>query len=511
MKPIDLLDKNQRPHQKKIAAAPKELIQEILSMSDAPDIKSAINAAIHGITKMPTCPECGGKIGVDHRGIRTKLYCSLKCLNTSSSIAEKIRLKKLADSPEKKAQIQAKRKQTCMEKYGVDHVLKIPGIAAETVERGNEKRKATMQRKASDHLVAKGYLPQQAAWSEETRRKIKDSELLRDLFFEKLLPVNEIAERIGCSPSTVTNRLADRGWERKDQVLSRGENEIYELLSKHCTGITINRNDRKVFSNKFELDLYLPEKRLAIEYHGLYWHSLDLEGNSLKENRLRHQKKALECEPKGIKLIQIFEDEWRDRRAQCEGLILNALNLSEKMGAREFKISIIPGQIATTFFNRNHMAGFSPATHYIGLSSKSTGDLMSCMSFSKVRFPRRGKEDLWEIVRFASSRGFNIVGAGSKLIAEFQRIEPIARLTTYADLRFGTGASYLKMGFVEDGITSPGYSWVIGRNRLSRYSVKKRIPGYDPSKTEDTNLFLGSGARKLYDAGSRRFVLPSRG
>lgn len=49
------------------------------------------------------------------------------------------------------------------------------------------------------------------------------------------------------------------------------EIELQSFIESIYKGPII-KNDRKVLDGK-ELDVYLPEKNLAIEFNGLYWHS----------------------------------------------------------------------------------------------------------------------------------------------------------------------------------------------------------------------------------------------
>lgn len=54
-----------------------------------------------------------------------------------------------------------------------------------------------------------------------------------------------------------------------------------------------------IIGNRMELDIYIPSRKLAIEYDGLFWH---------KENRITRDKKKYElCKQKGIKLIRVRE------------------------------------------------------------------------------------------------------------------------------------------------------------------------------------------------------------
>ena len=95
---------------------------------------------------------------------------------------------------------------------------------------------------------------------------------------------------------------------------SSQELEISQFLSSF--GVHHEMHNRRILGG-LEIDLYVPDKKLAIEYHGLWWHREDKEGM----NRQSHQKKFYECEKRGIHLIQIFADEWRNKRSLVESMI----------------------------------------------------------------------------------------------------------------------------------------------------------------------------------------------
>lgn len=57
----------------------------------------------------------------------------------------------------------------------------------------------------------------------------------------------------------------------------------------------------------YELDIYLPDEEIAIEYCGLFWHC------ELKQpKKSYHSTKLQKCNEKGIRLITVFENEWRE-------------------------------------------------------------------------------------------------------------------------------------------------------------------------------------------------------
>ena len=113
---------------------------------------------------------------------------------------------------------------------------------------------------------------------------------------------------------------------RKIVKISKGEKEVLEYVKSIYHG-TIIENDRTQMEpnsdnnwlENHELDIWLPDIKVAIEYNGTYWHSLPsiLESDKFKQ---------IQCESKGIRLIAIHEEDWTNNRVQCEDLICKALS-----------------------------------------------------------------------------------------------------------------------------------------------------------------------------------------
>lgn len=66
----------------------------------------------------------------------------------------------------------------------------------------------------------------------------------------------------------------------------------------------IIRNSRKILDGKYELDIYLPTLKLAIEYNGIYWHAVE-NGCAIDY----HTNKSIACREKNVRLIHIYEFE----------------------------------------------------------------------------------------------------------------------------------------------------------------------------------------------------------
>ena len=103
--------------------------------------------------------------------------------------------------------------------------------------------------------------------------------------------------------------------------VSKGEKEVLEYVRSIYNG-TIIENDRTQmetnadngWKSNHELDIWLPDIRVAIEYNGTYWHSLP---NIVESDKY----KKLQCESKGITLITIPEQDWSDDSERCKDLI----------------------------------------------------------------------------------------------------------------------------------------------------------------------------------------------
>ena len=130
---------------------------------------------------------------------------------------------------------------------------------------------------------------------------------------------------------------------------SISEKEISDFIKSICN-YEILENDRNIISPK-ELDVYIPQKNLAIEFDGLYFHS-----TKFGKDSDYHLGKTLACEEKGIRLIHIFEDEWLFKRQIVESIIKSALGIyKQKIFARNCEVKEIDDKTFRNFCNENHI------------------------------------------------------------------------------------------------------------------------------------------------------------
>lgn len=100
---------------------------------------------------------------------------------------------------------------------------------------------------------------------------------------------------------------------------SRPEKEIAAFIRNAFPGLEVLENDRSVICPQ-ELDIYVSDACLAIEFNGIYWHS------DVFKDEMYHLNKSLKCLDRGIRLIHIFEWEWDLCQDGIKNLIVGALN-----------------------------------------------------------------------------------------------------------------------------------------------------------------------------------------
>lgn len=103
---------------------------------------------------------------------------------------------------------------------------------------------------------------------------------------------------------------------------SSRENELYEFISSFYNGICI-RNYRDLLY-PYEVDLYYPDKKIAVEFNGDYWHSRQ---NGKPDNY--HYRKFKECLSKGILLVSVFESAWNNNANDIKNYIHDLFSRKE--------------------------------------------------------------------------------------------------------------------------------------------------------------------------------------
>ncbi len=285
-----------------------------------------------------------------------------------------------------------------------------------------------------------------------------------------------------------------------EKTSSIGESELADYVTS-ATSFDVVRNRRDVLP-PYEVDIAIPKLKLAIEYHGLYWHSYNHVES--RDQKYKHHAKADAAARIGWKLLQIYESEWLQSQSIVKSIITGRLGRSNKVGARKCNVVRLSNSEALTFFNDSHLQGHRTAKMCLGLIYNDM--IVAAASFSKTSLVGR-----WELIRFCNSLNCVVVGGLSKLLKHAHQMLQWNELFTYADRRLSVDAqSYLKVGFESIGITEPGYTYVKGlhvfsRQKFQKHKLSEVLPDFDATLTESSNMF-NNGYRRLWDAGHHRLL-----
>jgi len=303
--------------------------------------------------------------------------------------------------------------------------------------------------------------------------------------------------------------------ESKPRVgLSGPEQEIVNFIKEITDNIITN--SREIIPPK-ELDIFLPEHNLAIEYNGLMFHSRGISKvpmfNTPTLDKNIHLDKTNSCEAKGIHLLHIFENEWREPKLKSiwQSIIRNKLGAAKnKIGARKLAFATKEQLLkkSKAFIDENHLQGGGAVGPIRYGLVDSSGELLALMTFGKSRF----SDADYELIRFAIKKDWSIPGAASRLLKAFERDYPQKKIVSYANRRWSNGNLYKALGFELKHISAPNfYVFKPGNFQLwhrvsfQKHKLKEKLAYFDPNQTAEWNVFQ-NGYRKIYDSGNYVFI-----
>lgn len=365
-----------------------------------------------------------------------------------------------------------KAKRTCLEKYGTDNWMKSEEFKNKQTNKSSSKYSCSI----IDIKLGKYYI-----------KCFKCGNIFD-------IKINNLIKRkdYGINYCTICNPINEK--------TSHPEKELKKFIQEHYNGI-IEYRKRNII-NPYEIDIYIPELKLAFEFNGIYWH------NELYKDKNYHLNKTESTEKQNIRLIQIYQDDWLYKQDIIKSRILNLLNKSNKIYARNCDIrKIEDNSIIREFLNKNHLQGFIGSKIKIGLFHK--GELVSLMTFGNLRksMGQRSSDGKYEMLRFCNKLNTNVVGGASRLFKYFiENYKPL-EIISYADRSWSQGKLYEKLGFKLICKTQPNYYYVIDGIRKHRFGFRKDKlikEGTDPNKSEH-EIMLDKKIYRIYDSGHLKF------
>lgn len=280
---------------------------------------------------------------------------------------------------------------------------------------------------------------------------------------------------------------------------SKAEKEIIDFIKEKYNSFLII-SDRNIIK-PYELDVYIPDKNIAFEFDGLYWHS-----EACNKDKSYHLNKSKLCNEKGIQLIHIFEDEWKNKKQIVKSRIKHLLGITKyKIYARLCEVKEINTDLSQKFIDKYHIQGSCYSKYNFGLFYKNR--LVACMTFNKPRF---NKNYDYELIRYCTVSNFTIIGGASKLLKYFRQNNS-GTIISYADKRWSNGNLYKQLGFNELEDSKPNYFYVKNRVRYSRvkfqkHKLKNLLEKFDEKLSEYQNM-VNNRYTRIWDCGNKVFEL----
>jgi very-short-patch-repair endonuclease len=260
-------------------------------------------------------------------------------------------------------------KQTCIDKYGVENVMHVNEIKEKLKETTQEKygvynisQNENIKQKKSDTTFKK-FGVQHPMQSELVREKSKSTLLSRygvdniskseyiseiksrhflakmydklinsDRLKYKVAPLFSLEEYKGSKNEVYSFKCTTCNHEFEDRVhngriprcpkcfpfnVSQLEIDIRTYIESIYNGKLIF-NDRSIIG-PLELDIVIPDLKLAIEVNGIFWHSDEMKPVGYHEN------KTNKCKEVGYELLYIWEDDWDNEQKLVKELLENII------------------------------------------------------------------------------------------------------------------------------------------------------------------------------------------
>lgn len=235
-------------------------------------------------------------------------------------------------------------------------------------------------------------------------------------------------------------------------ILSKKEKEIYDYLCNKLGEDNVISRNRDIIGNGQELDIFLPQYNLAIEYNGTRWHSEEF--NKGKEY---HLKKTELCNSKGINLIHIFDYEYNSHKEIILSRINNILGINKLNNITlndDIEIKEISNNESNLFYQKYSIENINKE-YLINIGCYYKGELVIVASFNE-----EVNNKSYVMENYATDNRYCYEHIGNEVISYFMNIYSPVELYAYADRNWinDKDNNYLTLlDFKFDSIIEPTY------------------------------------------------------
>ena len=400
--------------------------------------------------------------------------------------------------------VKEKAKQTCKEKYSKEYY--------QSTDEYRRKVKATkLERYGDENYNNQGkmretclekyniYVPSMKQGKKEYYDLLDSKEeTIKFIKENNIVNIRHMATIMGMKEGYVQRKINEYSLKYMfDYHKSVMELELQEYIKQYFPNALNNYDLEK----NTELDIYIPELNLGIEFDGNYWHSEDVKGKMAQYN------KTSKAEKYGIFVYHIFEYEWVNNRQKILNQLNNLLGINEhSIGARKCSVQRLNPKEKNQFLRENHLQGEDKCNIAYGLYYND--ELVSVMTFTKPRFNKKYE---WELSRYACKANYNISGGASKLFNQFIKDNNPKNIISYSDILKTKGNLYQKLGFKLDHISDPNYVWIKNNTNIkTRYQCQKhKLESQGFYGKSETDIMKALGYYRFFDCGNKVWVFTS--
>ncbi len=377
-------------------------------------------------------------------------------------------------------------KLTHMAKLGVDHPQKSEAIKARTRLKFQE----TVVEDSEEHYRLVNILRGNEFWQ---------------LLADKNSTLKTISEHFDVKYKSILSRVQhdefrDKYYATYTFPTQQQQREVANYIKS--LGVSITENDRSVIT-PLELDIYVGDKKVAIEFNGSAWHSEMKAGEDAKS---KHLHKTKLCNAKGINLIHIFEKDWEERPQQWKTFIRSALGLNHtRIAGRKCTVTCDQGR---QLIEDSHIQG-CPRTVKITFDLTHEGNIVGSMALS--RHHRINDDSIIVLSRLAFKDGVTVQGGAGKLLSAakaWAKGEGYQKIVSWSDNTWTRGNVYMQLGFALVDELRPDYFYWDSKNNayVSKQSQRKSATQCPESKTEH-EWAREQGLYRIWDCGKKRWEM----
>jgi hypothetical protein len=272
------------------------------------------------------------------------------------------------------------------------------------------------------------------------------------------------------------------------------EKELLDYIKSIYVGEIIHN-----YSDKLQIDIFIPELKLGFEFNGLYWNSEEWRAKNYHLEKTEHFKQ------RDIRIIHIWEDDWLNKQTIIKSQIRNWIRLSGiKIPARKCRVSEVKKDEAHKFLDDNHIQGSDKSIIKLGLYFGD--ELVSLMTFNKLEGRKKMSDGDWNLSRFCNKLETNVMGGASKLMSHFIKQNSPSRIISYADKDWSIGDLYYKLGLSKISESKPDYKYIVKGVRKHKQNFKKSNLKMNESMTE-SEWMISHGFKRIWDCGKIKFEI----